>query len=73
MQHLLLQQPSTSQTSCKKGDYDCVVTFLRVTNVTDGDGGTYTCVINDKYNNTKNNSRTVEVIGEFYFSAWHPD
>ncbi|XP_021926551.1 vascular endothelial growth factor receptor 1-like isoform X2 [Zootermopsis nevadensis] len=57
-------QASTPQTSCKNGDYDCMVTFLRVMNVTDDDGGTYTCVINDKYNNTRNNSRTVKVIGE---------
>lgn len=68
-QHLLLQQPNTLQTSCKNSDYDCVVTFLTVRNVTDGDGGTYTCVINDEYSNSNNNSRTVEVIGEFYFSA----
>lgn len=50
-----------------------MVTFLRVMNVTDDDGGTYTCVINDKYNNTRNNSRTVKVIGELYFGAWNPD
>jgi hypothetical protein len=73
MQHLFLQQPNTSRTNCKKDGYDCMVAILSIRNVTDDDGGTYTCVITNEYNNTNNDSRTVEVIGEFHFSTWHPE
>lgn len=32
--------------------------------MTENDGGTYTCVVMDKHNNTNNNTSTVTVIGE---------
>jgi hypothetical protein len=53
--------------------YDCTMTVLKIRNVTQNDGGTYTCVIKDKYNNEESESRTVEVIGEFYFNPLHSE
>lgn len=32
--------------------------------MTEKDGGNYTCVVTDQYNNTNNDTRTVTVIGE---------
>lgn len=71
--HLLFQQLSTSQKSCTMHGYDCTMTVLKIRNVTQNDGGTYTCVIKDKYNNEESESRTVEVIGEFYFNPLHSE
>jgi hypothetical protein len=32
--------------------------------VTENEGGNYTCVVKDQYDNTNNDTRTVTVIGE---------
>lgn len=71
--HPLFQQLKASQKSCTKHGYDCIVTVLRIKNVTEDDGGNYTCVIKDKYNNKESETRTVEVIGEFYFNPLHSE
>lgn len=71
--HLLFQKHNTSQKSCTEHGYDCIVTVLRIKNVTENDGGNYTCVITDKYNNTESETRTVGVIGEFYFNPLHSE
>jgi hypothetical protein len=68
MHHLLFQQLRTSQESCTEQGYDCTVTVLRISNVSDSDGGTYTCVIKDNYNNKQSETKTVGIIGEFYLN-----
>jgi hypothetical protein len=73
IQHLLLQQLRTSQKSCTESGYDCRMTVLRISNVTERDGGIYTCVLKDKYNNNESETRSVRVIGEFYFNPLHSE
>ncbi|XP_033610770.1 vascular endothelial growth factor receptor 1 isoform X2 [Cryptotermes secundus] len=64
MWHKSKELLNASQKSCTEHGYDCIVTVLRIKNVTEDDGGNYSCVIKDKYNNKKKKTRTVEVIGE---------
>jgi hypothetical protein len=71
--HLLFQQRSTSQESCIEHGYHCTVTVLRIRNVTENDGGNYTCVIKVENNNKESETRTVVVIGEFYFNPLHSE
>jgi hypothetical protein len=71
--HVFFQQLRTSQKPCIESGYDCGVTVLRISNVTEKDGGNYTCMIKDKYNNNESETRTVRVIGEFYFNPLHSE